>query len=396
MTCCSRCGTTTTRRWRGSPGPTWGRRSTGRRLVRRHRPRQRRACARRRGRGRRRASEISFDAMAARSDRVGRWLLGLGVGAGRPGAAHARQPGRALGRHARGDEARRGHRADDDRRRARRPRRPDGPRRGPRRRHQPRPDREVRRLVPGDYVRVSVGRRPTAGPTCTTRTTIDVEPLAAPGHRARRPAAALLHLRHHQPAQARRAHPGVLPRRPPLDDVLARPAARRPCTSTSPSPGWAKHAWSCFFAPWIAEATVVVLSTTRASTPAALLDVLRDARGHHASAPRRRCGGCSSTPTCPAARARCARWSAPASRSTPRSSSRCGALGPDLRDGYGQTEMTAAVGNTPGSAAQARLDGPAAARGARSCSSTRSPAQRVDGPGEGEICLDLVARTRCR
>ena len=24
------------------------------------------------------------------------------------------------------------------------------------------------------------------------------------------------------------------------------------------SPGWAKHAWSCFFAPWIAEATVFV------------------------------------------------------------------------------------------------------------------------------------------
>ncbi len=24
------------------------------------------------------------------------------------------------------------------------------------------------------------------------------------------------------------------------------------------SPGWAKHAWSCFFAPWIAEATIFV------------------------------------------------------------------------------------------------------------------------------------------
>jgi acetyl-CoA synthetase len=29
------------------------------------------------------------------------------------------------------------------------------------------------------------------------------------------------------------------------------------------SPGWAKHAWSCFFAPWLAEATVVVLDHTR-------------------------------------------------------------------------------------------------------------------------------------
>ena len=30
------------------------------------------------------SEEISFDAMAARSDRVGRWLLGLGVGRGDP------------------------------------------------------------------------------------------------------------------------------------------------------------------------------------------------------------------------------------------------------------------------------------------------------------------------
>lgn len=29
------------------------------------------------------------------------------------------------------------------------------------------------------------------------------------------------------------------------------------------SPGWAKHAWSCFFAPWLAEATVVALDQTR-------------------------------------------------------------------------------------------------------------------------------------
>jgi acetyl-CoA synthetase len=29
------------------------------------------------------------------------------------------------------------------------------------------------------------------------------------------------------------------------------------------SPGWAKHAWSCFFAPWNAEATVFVLNQAR-------------------------------------------------------------------------------------------------------------------------------------
>ena len=29
------------------------------------------------------------------------------------------------------------------------------------------------------------------------------------------------------------------------------------------SPGWAKHAWSCFFAPWIAEATILVYNYAR-------------------------------------------------------------------------------------------------------------------------------------
>ena len=37
------------------------------------------------------------------------------------------------------------------------------------------------------------------------------------------------------------------------------------------SPGWAKHAWSCFFAPWIAEATIFVYNYARFDA-AALLD----------------------------------------------------------------------------------------------------------------------------
>ena len=47
------------------------------------------------------------------------------------------------------------------------------------------------------------------------------------------------------------------------------------------------------------------------------------------------------------------------------------AWGLTIRDGFGQTEMTAAVGNTPGSPRQARLDGPAAARHPGRASSTR-------------------------
>jgi acetyl-CoA synthetase len=40
------------------------------------------------------------------------------------------------------------------------------------------------------------------------------------------------------------------------------------------SPGWAKHAWSCFFAPWIAEATIFVYNYARFDA-SALLDQLR-------------------------------------------------------------------------------------------------------------------------
>jgi acetyl-CoA synthetase len=42
------------------------------------------------------------------------------------------------------------------------------------------------------------------------------------------------------------------------------------------SPGWAKHAWSCFFAPWIAEATIFVYNYARFDG-AALLDQIRRA-----------------------------------------------------------------------------------------------------------------------
>jgi acetyl-CoA synthetase len=43
------------------------------------------------------------------------------------------------------------------------------------------------------------------------------------------------------------------------------------------SPGWAKHAWSCVFAPWLAGATVCVYNYERFDARA-MLDVLRDAQ----------------------------------------------------------------------------------------------------------------------
>ncbi len=114
------------------------------------------------------------------------------------------------------------------------------------------------------------------------------------------------------------------------------------------SAGWAKHAWSCFFAPWIAEATILVLQ----------LRALR----------RRRpcCDGCASSEvTTFCAPPTVWRMLIKSDLSGGPGSLRelIGAgepLNPEviaqvqqqwgltLRDGYGQTEMTAAVGNTPG------------------------------------------------
>ena len=43
------------------------------------------------------------------------------------------------------------------------------------------------------------------------------------------------------------------------------------------SPGWAKHAWSCFFAPWNAEATVFIPNQTR-SIAKGLLEAMTRAK----------------------------------------------------------------------------------------------------------------------
>ena len=79
------------------------------------------------------------------------------------------------------------------------------------------------------------------------------------------------------------------------------------------SPGWAKHAWSNVFAPWNAEATVLIFNYARFDAPALLDamvalrrdDVLRAADGLAHADP----GGPGG-----AGRCRCARSSPPASR----------------------------------------------------------------------------------
>jgi acetyl-CoA synthetase len=140
------------------------------------------------------------------------------------------------------------------------------------------------------------------------------------------------------------------------------------------SPGWAKHAWSCFFAPWNAEATVFLYNYTRFDA-AALLGVIRDNEVTSLCAP----------PTVwrmlinadlSGGPGRLREIIGAGDRSTPRSSSRSRRRGGlQLRDGYGQTETDGPGGQHAGVTGEGRLDGPTAAgrsRGSRGSTDRRT------------------------
>jgi acetyl-CoA synthetase len=113
------------------------------------------------------------------------------------------------------------------------------------------------------------------------------------------------------------------------------------------SPGWAKHAWSCFFAPWNAGATVFVVNQPRFDAKSLLATI----------------GRCGVTTLC--APPTVWRMFIQEDLASFKVSLRevCGAgepLNPEIidqvrtawgltiRDGYGQTETTALAGNSPG------------------------------------------------
>jgi acetyl-CoA synthetase len=154
------------------------------------------------------------------------------------------------------------------------------------------------------------------------------------------------------------------------------------------SPGWAKHAWSNVFAPWNAGATILVLNQTRFSA-AGLLAALRD---------------CAVTTFCAPPTVWRMLIQADLAAADVRTLRECVAAGEPLnpevieqvrkawgitvRDGFGQTETTAVVGNTPGATVRPGsmgrpLPGYAVAL-----------VDPVTGkPGrDGEICLDLNRR----
>ncbi|MDF2825735.1 MAG: AMP-dependent synthetase [Mycobacterium sp.] len=150
------------------------------------------------------------------------------------------------------------------------------------------------------------------------------------------------------------------------------------------SPGWAKHAWSCFFAPWIAEATIFVYNYARFDA-AALLAQLNRAKVNTFCAP----------PTVwrmliqadlgdkPAGLREILGAGEPLNPDVIAQVEK--AWGLTIRDGFGQTETTLQVGNTPGAPVKA---------GSMGRPMPGVPVVLVDPvtgelSDEGEICLDL-------
>jgi acetyl-CoA synthetase len=152
------------------------------------------------------------------------------------------------------------------------------------------------------------------------------------------------------------------------------------------SPGWAKHAWSCFFAPWNAEATVLAYHFERFHA-ARLLDQLVRCRATTFCAP----------PTVwrmliqedlgrwPVALREVVGAGEPLN---PEVIERVrDAWGLTIRDGFGQTETTAQIGNPPGQRLKPGSMG-------RPLPGYQVALVAADGSvgDEGEICLSLNQR----
>jgi acetyl-CoA synthetase len=152
------------------------------------------------------------------------------------------------------------------------------------------------------------------------------------------------------------------------------------------SPGWAKHAWSCFFAPWNAQACVLAYQYERFDSRALLEQLVR----------------CRVTTFCAPPtvwrlliQQDLRRW-----RVSLREVVSAGeplnpevieqvrkAWGLTVRDGYGQTETTALIGNSPGQPLKAGTMGlPLPGQSIV----LRDPQGRI--AEEGEICIDLTQR----
>jgi acetyl-CoA synthetase len=151
------------------------------------------------------------------------------------------------------------------------------------------------------------------------------------------------------------------------------------------SPGWGKHAWSNFFSPFLAQATVFVFNyerfdaaalmkvmdaheVTTFCAPPTVWRMLIQADLTQLSRPPRELLG-AGEPLNPEVLTRVRQ-----------------AWGGTIRDGFGQTEMTCCVGNSPG---QLVKDGSMGRPMPGYPVVLLDPVTGEPSPAEGEICLDL-------
>ncbi|SDR84270.1 AMP-binding protein [Microlunatus soli] len=154
------------------------------------------------------------------------------------------------------------------------------------------------------------------------------------------------------------------------------------------SPGWAKHAWSSFFAPWLAGATILVYNYQRFA-PRGLLGVLEQTGVTTFCAP-------------PTVWRMLIQTDLGSAKTSIREAFSAGeplnpevieqvktAWGLTIRDGYGQTETSAQVGNPPGVPLKLGSMGrPLPGYRVRLV----DPATGETRTDEGELCLELQPR----
>ncbi|GLW99103.1 AMP-binding protein [Microtetraspora sp. NBRC 16547] len=153
------------------------------------------------------------------------------------------------------------------------------------------------------------------------------------------------------------------------------------------SPGWAKHAWSNFFAPWLAEATVFVYNYSRFD-PVALLAQLRSEKVTTFCAPPTvwRMLINADLSEAPVALREAVGAGEPLNPEVINQVEKRWGL--TIRDGFGQTETTASVGNSPGQRVKTGSMG-RPLPGVPVVLVDPTTGEKVPGEGEGELCLDL-------
>jgi len=150
------------------------------------------------------------------------------------------------------------------------------------------------------------------------------------------------------------------------------------------SPGWAKHAWSCFFAPWIAEATIFVYNYARFDAPSLLKQIRTEGVTTFCAPPTVwRMLIQSDLTGGPGALREAISAGEPLNPEVINQIR--SAWGLTIRDGYGQTEMTAVVANTPGSPVK---DG-SMGRPLPGCPIVLVDPLTGELSDDGEICVDL-------